>query len=167
MGYLGNVINKAHVYDQYAKQLETASGAKVIWCMVDYSTKMEKLLKELHALLQPVGVQPEPAPTPAPAPAPTPVPFPITSPEMVTLSTDRLDPTLQEEIPEINTEDITSLETWAVGRAQNMTTPKTRSQGTNLPGNLSIPGLASQEARRKTEERTKMRAEESVSKSRS
>ena len=111
MGYSGDVVNKACLYDQYAKQPETTSGPKVIRCMVDYSTKMEKLLKELHALLQPVGVQPEPAPTLAPSPAPTPVPFPTTSPEMVTPPADRPDLTLQEEIPEINTEDIASLET--------------------------------------------------------
>ena len=120
---------------------------------------MEKLLKELRTLLQPVEIQPEPVPTPAPALAPTPILISTTSPEMVTPSTNRLDPTLQEEIPEINTEDIASLETWAVGGQQTMATSTTGSRGTNLQGDLSTPGSTSQEARRKTEECTKQRTE--------
>ena len=64
-------------------------------------------------------------------------------------------------------EDIASLEAWIVGRQQTMATPTIGSRGTNLPGNKSTPGLVSQEARRKTKERTKRRAEESVSESRS
>ena len=31
-------------------------------CMVDYSTKMEKILKELHVLLQPTGTGIDPSP---------------------------------------------------------------------------------------------------------
>ena len=140
VGYLGNIVNKACLYDQCAKQPKMASRAKVIWCnMVNYSTKIEKLLRELRTLFQPVGIQLEPVPTPAPAPAPTPIPVPTMSPEMVTLLANRPDPTLQEEIPEINTKDITSLETWAVGGKQNMATLTTRSRGTNLLGNCQHP----------------------------
>ena len=84
---------------------------------------------------------------------------------MVTPLANRPDPTLQEEILEINMEDIASLQTWMAGEAKNMTTSTTRSWGTNLPGNLTTPGSANQEAQRRTEERTKKRAEESVSKS--
>ena len=51
MGFPGDVINKASLYDQSLRQPKTALGAKMMRCMVDYSTKMEKLLKELRALL--------------------------------------------------------------------------------------------------------------------
>ena len=165
MGYPGDVINKARMYDQCVQQLNTASGAKMMQCMVDYSTKIGKLLKELRALLQPTGVQLKPAPTPAPGPST--VPFPNPSLDVVTPPADRPDPTLQEAIPEINTKNIASLKTWAVGGAETITTPTTGSRGTILPGNLSTPGSVSQEARRRTEEQTKRRAEESVSESRS
>ena len=72
VGYLGDVVNKAWLYDESTKQPGTLSGAKVIRCMVDYNTKIEKLLREMCILLQPVGAQPEPVlatqqPTPAPA----------------------------------------------------------------------------------------------------
>ena len=53
MGFLGEVVNKARLYDQGLRQPETALGAKMMRCMVDYSTKMEKLLKELCTLLDP------------------------------------------------------------------------------------------------------------------
>ena len=132
MGYPGDVVNKARLYDQCAQQPDTALGAKVIRCMVDYSTKTEKLLKELRALLQPTGVQPERELTPTPTQGSTLIPFPNTSPDMVTPPVDRPDPKLQEEISEINTEDIVSLKTWAVEGAENMTTPTTGSRGTNL-----------------------------------
>ena len=62
MGYLGDVVNKARLYDESTSQLGTSSGAKVIKCMVDYSTKIEKLLREMRILLQSVGAQPEPVP---------------------------------------------------------------------------------------------------------
>ena len=43
MGYPGDVVNKTRLYDQCAQQPNTASGAKIMRCMVDYSTKIEKL----------------------------------------------------------------------------------------------------------------------------
>ena len=135
-----------------------------MWCMVDYNTKMEKLLKELQALLQPIGDQPEPTPTPTLAPGPSTVPIPNPSLDVVTPPADRLDPTLQEAIPEINKVDIASLKSWATEGPETMTTPITRSWGMNLSGNLSTPRSVSQEVLRRTEERTKRRAEESISK---
>ena len=99
VGYLSDVVNKARLYDQCAKQLETSSGAKVIRCMVNYSTTIKKLLKEMYILLESVGAQPKTAPatqqpTSTPALAPTPVPVPTASLEMVTSTVDRLDPIL-------------------------------------------------------------------------
>ena len=84
---------------------------------------------------------------------------------MVTPPAKRSDPTLEEAISEINTENIASLEQWAVGGLQNMATPTFGSRGTTIPGSLSMPGSVGQEAQRKAEERTKRRAKESVSKS--
>ena len=57
------------------------------------------------------------------------------------------------------------MKTWVARGPENLTTPTTGSRGTNFPGNLSTPGLVSQEALRRTEERIKRRAEESISES--
>ena len=64
LGFPGDVLNKARLYDQGLRQPTTGSGAKMMRCMVDYSSKMEKTLKELRALLQPTESQPEPAEIP-------------------------------------------------------------------------------------------------------
>ena len=94
MGFPSDVVNNVRLYDQVLKQLETSSGAKMKRCMVDYSTKMEKLLKELRALLQPTGSQPELASTSTPAPGPSTVSIPTPSPGFVTPPVDRPDPLL-------------------------------------------------------------------------
>ena len=166
VGYPSDIVNKARLYDESTSQSGMSSGAKVIRCMVDYSTKIEKLLREMHILLQPAGLQLEPALATQQS-TPTPTSIPAASPEVVTLPTGRPNPTLQEVIPEINTEDIISLEQWAVGGLQNMATLTSGSQVTTIPGSHSMPGFVKQEARRKAEDHTKRRAEESVSKSRS
>ena len=165
MGFSGDIVNKAHLYDQVLRQSEMSSGAKMMRCMVDYSTKMENLLKELHALLQPTRVQSEPASSSTLAPRPSTVPIPIPSPCFVTPLVDRLDPLLQEAIPQIKTEDIASLRTWRAGGPENLTTPTTESQGTHIPGNLSTPRSVSQEVLRRAEERTKGRAKDLVNES--
>ena len=61
VGYPGKVVNKARLYDESSKKPGTPSRAKVIRCMVDYSTKIEKLLREMGILFQPVRAQSEPA----------------------------------------------------------------------------------------------------------
>ena len=50
-----NVLNKARLFDHSLKQLAIDSGVKMMRCMIDYSQKMEKTLKELRTLLQPTG----------------------------------------------------------------------------------------------------------------
>ena len=107
LGFPGDVLNKAGLYDQGLRQPETESGAKMMYCMVDYSSKMEKMLKELRVLLQPIGSQLEPAATPTPGPNIVPAPTP--SPGFVTPSVSQPDLLLQEAISEINMEDIASL----------------------------------------------------------
>ena len=59
MEYPGDVVNKAWLYDESTSQPGTLSGPKIIRCMVDYSSKIEKLLTKMRILLQPVGAQPE------------------------------------------------------------------------------------------------------------
>ena len=150
MGFSSDVVNKARLYDQGLRQPMTTSGAKMMRCMVDYSAKMEKTLKELCALLHPTRFQPELASTSTLAPRPSTVPIPTPSPGFVTPPVSHPDPLLQEAIPEINTEDIASLRTWAEGGLENLSTPTTRT-GTNIPGSLSTPRTVSQEAQRRTE----------------
>ena len=96
LGYPGDVLNKARLYDHSLKQPTTDSGVKMMRCMVDYGLKMEKTLKELHALLHPTGAQLEPVGTPGAGPSTTPTPTP--SPEFVTPSAIQPEPLLQEPI---------------------------------------------------------------------
>ena len=131
-------------------------------CMVDYSSKMEKMLKQLRRILHPTGSQPEPAATPGVGPSTVPAPTP--SLDFVTPPVTPPDPLLQEAIPEFNTEDIAYLRSWAEAGLGNFTTPTTGTS-TNIPGNLSTSRTVSQEVQRRREERTKRKAEESISKS--
>ena len=144
LGFLGDVLNKARLYNQGLRLPETASGAKMIRCMVDYSAKMEKTLKALRELLHPTRSQLEPPATSTPIPVPDLVPIPTPSPGFITPPVSQLDPLLQEAILEINTEDIASLRTWAEGGSENFSTPT--GTGTTLPGTLSTPGTVNQEA---------------------
>ena len=47
VGYPGDVVNQARLYDDNMRQLGVAPVPKVVRCLVDYSVKMEKLLKEM------------------------------------------------------------------------------------------------------------------------
>ena len=55
LGSPGDVLNKAQLFDHGLKQPATDSGVKMMRCMIDYSQKMEKTLKELRSLLKPTG----------------------------------------------------------------------------------------------------------------
>ena len=59
LGSPGDVLNKARLFDHGLKQPATNSGVKIMRCMIDYSQKMEKTLKELCTLIQPTRGQPE------------------------------------------------------------------------------------------------------------
>ena len=140
LGYPGNVLNKARLYDHDLKQPTTDSGVKMMPCMVDNGLKLEKTLKELSSLLHPTGAQPEPVGTPSTGPSTTPAPTP--SPEFVTPPATQPDPLLQEPISEINTEELASLKSWAEAGPGILTTPTTRT-GTNNPVDLSTLGTMS------------------------
>ena len=75
LGFLGDVLNKARLYDHGLKQPTTDSGMKMMRCMVDYGLKLEKTLKELRALLHPTGAQPEPVDTSGAGPNYNPGPY--------------------------------------------------------------------------------------------
>ena len=57
IGHAGDVINKAQLYNEGMGQPGASPRPKVIRCLVDYDSKMEKLLKEMRALLQPAEQQ--------------------------------------------------------------------------------------------------------------
>ena len=109
LGFSSDVLNKVRLYDQGLRQPTIDLGVKMMCCMVDYNRKMEKTLKELGALLQPIGSQPESASTPAAGPSTVPAPTPSLG--FVTPPVSQPDPLLQEAIPEINMKDIASLRT--------------------------------------------------------
>ena len=92
LGYLGDVLNKARLYDHGLKQPTTDSCVKMMRCMVNYGLKMEKTLKELRVLLHPTGAQSEPVGTLGAGPSTIPTPTP--SPEFVTPSATQPDPLL-------------------------------------------------------------------------
>ena len=160
LGFPGDVLNKAGLYNHGLKQPTTDSGVKKMRCMVDYGLKLEKTQKELRALLHPTGAQPKSVGTPGAMPST--VPASIPSPKFVTPPVTEPDPLLQEPIQDINTEDLASLKSWVEAGPENLKTPTTGT-GTNIPGNLSTPGTISQEQQRRQEERTKRRAEDLVS----
>ena len=74
LGSPGDVLNKARLFDHGLKQPATDSGVKMMRCMIDYSQKMEKTLKELRSLFKPIGDQPEQTGTPGARPSTTPAP---------------------------------------------------------------------------------------------
>ena len=159
LGSPGDVLNKARLFDHSLKQPTTDSGVKIIHCMIDYSQKMEKILKELRPLLQPTGGQPEQAGTPGARPSTTPAP----TASFMTPSATRSDPLLQEPIPVLNTDEMANLRDWAEGGPEVLATPTT---GTGLnPVNLSTLGSASEEHQHQEEARTKRRADEEESSS--
>ena len=45
VGQLGDVVNKAQLYDEGAWHQGTPTGANLVRFLVDYNTKMEKLLQ--------------------------------------------------------------------------------------------------------------------------
>ena len=159
LGSPSDVLNKARLFDHDLKQPATYSGVKMMRCMIDYSQKMEKTLKELRTLLKPTGGQPEQARTPGAGPSTTPAP----TASFVTPPATRPDPLLQEPIPVLNADEMANLQNWAAGGPDALATPTTRTDLNSVT--LSTPGLASQEHQCREEERTKRRADEEESKS--
>ena len=159
LGSPSDMLNKARLFDHGLKQPATDSGVKIMRCMIDYSQKMEKMLKELRILLQPTEGQPEQAGTPGAGPSTTPTP----TASFVTPPPTRPNPLLQEPIPVLNTDKTANLREWAEGGLEALATPTTGT-GAN-PVTFSTPRSASQEHQRREEEWTKRRADEEESES--
>ena len=157
LGSPGDVLNKARLFDHGLKQPATDSGVKMMCCMIDYSQKMEKTLKELRGLLKPTGDQSAQAGTPGAGPSTTPAP----TASFVTPPAIRPDPLLQEPISVLNTDEMASLRDWAEGGLEALAT---RTTGTRAnPVTFSTPGLVSQEQQPRVEERMKRGADEEES----
>ena len=52
VGFAGDVVTKARLYDQCMKKLEAVSAPKVLRMLVDFSGRVENLLKELRLVFQ-------------------------------------------------------------------------------------------------------------------
>ena len=158
LGNPGDVLNKARLFVHGLKQPATDFGVKIMRCMIDYSQKMEKTLKELRSILKPTEGQPGQMGTPGVGPSTT----PAQTASFVTPPVTRPDPLLQEPIPVLNTDEMANLRDWAAGGPEALTTPT--GTGPN-PATLSTPGSVSQEQQRREEERTKRSADEEESES--
>ena len=137
LGSPGDVLNKARLFDHGLKQPATDSGVKIMRCMIDYSQKMEKTLKELRTLLQPTEGRSEQARTPGAGPSTTHAP----TASFVTPPPTRPNPLLQEPIPVLNTDEMANLRDWAEGGPEALATPTTGT-GANVV-TFSTPGSAS------------------------
>ena len=177
VGYLCDVVTKARLYNESMKKPEVVPAPKVLLAMIDYSAKMEKLLRELRTLLQhgeqgeAAGLsercsEPEPVPVSrselahqqaptlaAPlivgAPAPTPQPKAAVARIKVATTPGMADPTLQEPIPNsLNTDDLVSLHQWATEGLKEMAMPTTRSQPPTVPVVRTTPGSVTRSQQR-------------------
>ena len=178
LGFTGDVVTKARIFDDYMKKLEAVSAPKVLRMLVDFSGWVENLLKKIRLIFR-YGDQgheagpsehcpelvPEPArpessslptsilgapPTGGPS-ASTPRPE-ATSSQLEPASTPVIpDPTRQEPIPNsLNTDDIPSLHQWGTEGLKESVTPTTVSQGPTDPVIRITPGSVTQSQQRRT-----------------
>ena len=70
IGNPGNVVNKAHLFDNNVKTKGQLSAPKIIAILVNFGRKMEATLVEIQKLVS--GVQSEPSRVPLPSPKATP-----------------------------------------------------------------------------------------------
>ena len=80
-GSPGDVVTKARIFDQCMKKPEAVSAAKILWMLVDFSGRVENLLKEIWSGFQlgdrgheagPSEQRPEPVPGPSRPEPPSP-----------------------------------------------------------------------------------------------
>ena len=155
-GYPGNVVTKARIFDECMKKPEAVSAAKILSMLVDFSARIENLLKEIRTVFQlgdrsqeagPSEQRPKPAPGPSrpeptSPPTATPAAPPIGAPSASTprpeetpsrpkaaATPDIPDPTQRESIPDsLNTDDIPSLHQWGTKDLPESRTPATGSR---------------------------------------
>ena len=161
LGFAGDVVTKARLFDECMKKPEAVSAPNILRMLVDFSGRVENLLKKIWLVFQhgdrgheagPSERRPEPVPEPArPKPSSPPVsilkaprtggpsastPRPeATQPQSELASTPIIpDPTHQEPIPDsLNTDDIPSLHQWGPEGLRDSVTPATRSRGPTNP----------------------------------
>ena len=115
IGNLSEVVNKAWLYEEGMDQSRASPRPKIVRCLVDYNTKMEKLLKEMQALLHSTEDQ-EQQSAPEPTRQPTIASVTASQPETPAATVGTVDSNLQEAILDsLNTKDIASLEQWTAG----------------------------------------------------
>ena len=52
LGFAGNVVTKARIFDECMKKSEAVSALKVLRMLVDFSVWVENLLKEIRLVFQ-------------------------------------------------------------------------------------------------------------------
>ena len=74
LGFPGDVVTKARIFDQCMKKPEAVSAAKILRMLVDFSARVENLLKEIRSAFQlgdrgheagPSEQRPDPVPGPS------------------------------------------------------------------------------------------------------
>ena len=177
-GFLGDVVTKAWIFDECMKKPEAVSAVKVLRILVDFSGRVENLLKEIRSAFQlgdrgheagPSEQRPEPVPEPSrPDPSSPPTTTTASPPtEAPSASTPRpeaipsqpgaasmpsiLDPTQQEPIPDsLNTNDIPSLHQWGTEDLPESVTLATGSRGPTDPVIRISPGFVPRNQQRRT-----------------
>ena len=161
LGFASDVVTKARLFDECIKKPEIVSAPKILRMLVDFSGRVENLLKKIRLVFQhgdrgyeagpfeqcsepvPEPARPEPSSPPASTPgapptggpsASTPPPEATPSQLQPTSMSVILDPTRQEPIPDsLNIDDISSLHQWGTKGLWESVTPTTGSwEPTNL-----------------------------------
>ena len=87
-GFPGDVVTKARIFDQCMKKPEAVSTAKILQMLVDFSARIENLLKEIQSAFQlgdrgheagPFEQRPEPSSSPTATPVAPPTGEPSAS----------------------------------------------------------------------------------------
>ena len=161
LGFPGDVVTKAWIFNQCMKKPEAVSAAKILRILVDFSARIENLLKEIRSAFQlgdrgheagPSEQRPDPVsrpsrpeppsphtatpgapPTRAPS-ASTPRPKATSSRPEAAATPNIPDPIQQEPIPDsLNTDDILSVHQWGTEVLLESGTPATGSRGPTNP----------------------------------
>ena len=161
LGFSGDVVTKARLYDECMKKPKAMSAPKILRMLVDFSGRVENLLKELRLVfqhgkrgqeagpserrpepvLEPARLEPSSPPASTPGAPPTGGPSALTPrpettpPQLEPVATPAIpDPTHQEPIPDLlNTDDISSLHQWGTEDLRDSTMLATGSRGLTNP----------------------------------
>ena len=178
LGFAGDVVTQARLFDECMKKSEAVSAPKILRMLVDFSGRVENLLKEIRLVFQhgdqgheagPSERHPEPVPEPArPEPFSPPAsilgapptggpsastPRPKETPSQPEPASTPVipDPTRQEPIPDsLNIDDIPSLHQWSTEGLRESVTLATGSRGPTDPIIRITPGSVTRSQQRQT-----------------